>query len=165
MTTEPQADIVERLLRPWFTNGCEAYQHEAAAEITRLRARLEVEPGWPESADGIACRDETIRLQDARIASLRAEVDEARDDASIWRPSETAPTDGSYILVRLAVIDDERWAHLSGRAFVVRHEGTTRNGYDLGWALYPGFGGAPDHWIDAWRAIDPATLMKDADHG
>lgn len=42
MTTEPQADIVERLLRPWFTNGCEAYQHEAAAEITRLRAQVKI---------------------------------------------------------------------------------------------------------------------------
>lgn len=56
---------------------------QAAAEITRLRARLEVMPEWPESADGIACRDETIRLQDARIASLRAELAEARAGGSL----------------------------------------------------------------------------------
>lgn len=131
MTTEPQADIVERLLRPWFTNGCEAYQHEAAAEITRLRARLEVEPGWPESADGIACRDETIRLQDAQIASLRAELAEARlqgrreglEAWNRWYDAATADDDCEYL-----------------------------NG---------------EGWNDAakLRAIDPATLMKDADHG
>ena len=45
----------------------------AAAEITRLRARLEVrDDGGP---DGILCRDESIRMQDAEIARLRAEVD------------------------------------------------------------------------------------------
>lgn len=30
-------DIVKRLRDPWFTNGCEAYQLEAADEIERLR--------------------------------------------------------------------------------------------------------------------------------
>ena len=45
----------------------------AAAEITRLRARLEVrDDGGP---DGILCRDESIRMQDAEIARLRAEVE------------------------------------------------------------------------------------------
>ena len=43
------------------------------AEITRLRARLEVrDDGGP---DGILCRDESIRMQDAEIARLRAEVE------------------------------------------------------------------------------------------
>lgn len=89
MTTEPQADIVERLVdyTPCLQSDvaiCDRRGlHEAAAEITRLRARLEVEPGWSESADGIACRDETIRLQDARIASLRAELAEARAGGSL----------------------------------------------------------------------------------
>ena len=49
----------------------------AAAEITRLRARLEVrDDGGP---DGILCRDESIRMQDAEIARLRAEVEALRD--------------------------------------------------------------------------------------
>ena len=48
-----------------------------ANEITRLRARLEVAPGWSEDADGIACRDDTIKLQDARIATLRRKLREA----------------------------------------------------------------------------------------
>ena len=51
----------------------------AAAEITRLRARLEVrDDGGP---DGILCRDESIRMQDAEIARLRAEVEALRADA------------------------------------------------------------------------------------
>ena len=55
----------------------------AAAEITRLRARLEVrDDGGP---DGILCRDESIRMQDAEIARLRAEVEALRADAERWR--------------------------------------------------------------------------------
>lgn len=38
--------------------------------IDYLEHRLETEPGWSEDADGIACRDDTIRLQDKRIADL-----------------------------------------------------------------------------------------------
>jgi len=49
---------------------------ELMREIARLRRRLEMfdDQGrlLPESADGIACRDETIRLQDDRINRLRA---------------------------------------------------------------------------------------------
>jgi hypothetical protein len=43
---------------------------EAAAEIERLRERLEVSPDHP--YDGIYARDETIRLQEAEISRLRA---------------------------------------------------------------------------------------------
>ena len=49
----------------------------AAAEIARLKTRLEVVDGWSEDCDGIACRDDTIRLQDERIARLTAEVEQA----------------------------------------------------------------------------------------
>ena len=55
----------------------------AAAEITRLRARLEVrDDGGP---DGILCRDESIRMQDAEITRLRAEVEALRADAERYR--------------------------------------------------------------------------------
>lgn len=61
-------------------------QTEAADEIDRLRERLEcnhvfqlidgkmtrVESDLAEEYDGIACRDETIRLQDRTVADLRA---------------------------------------------------------------------------------------------
>jgi hypothetical protein len=43
---------------------------EAAKELDRLRERLEIDPAHP--YDGIYCRDETIRLQDAEIERLKA---------------------------------------------------------------------------------------------
>jgi len=43
---------------------------EAAKELDRLRERLEIYPTHP--YDGIYCRDETIRLQDAEIERLKA---------------------------------------------------------------------------------------------
>lgn len=150
MTTEPQADIVERLLRPWFTNGCEAYQHEAAAEITRLRARLEVELGWPESADGIACRDETIRLQDAQIASLRAELAEARIQG---RREGLEATQEVLGRVAYAIIEGSGGARAAdhAREFVTANwEDAVRSARNV---------------LTELRAIDPATLLKDADHG
>ncbi len=43
------------------------------AQIAKLQARLEVVPGWSEDADGIACRNDTIKLQDECIAKLQAD--------------------------------------------------------------------------------------------
>lgn len=45
----------------------------AEAQIAKLQARLEVVPGWSEDADGIACRNDTIKLQDECIAKLQAD--------------------------------------------------------------------------------------------
>ena len=42
------------------------------AEIARLRERLEIPEPPFEHCDGIDCRDETIRNQDAKIAALRS---------------------------------------------------------------------------------------------
>lgn len=73
-----------------------------------------------------------------------------------WRPISEAPRDGSYILAHVADRDaDDRWAHLAGRAFVVRHEGKTSSGYDLGWSVHPGFGGCSDDWFSGWQPLPP----------
>lgn len=70
------------------------------------------------------------------------------------REISTAPRDGTPILARMSQIDDEsRWAHLSGRWFVVRHDGQTVSDYDMGWSVYPGLGGAPDEWFDGWLPL------------
>jgi hypothetical protein len=50
------------------------------ARIAELEARLEVVPGLSQSADGIACRDDTIRLQDEQIASLRTQLAQQQED-------------------------------------------------------------------------------------
>lgn len=73
-----------------------------------------------------------------------------------WRPISEAPRDGTYILAHLADRDaDDRWAHLAGRTFVVRHEGKTSSGYDLGWSVHPGFGGCADDWFSGWQPLPP----------
>jgi len=56
-----------------YGRGYKDGKRDAAAEIARLRERLEIDPTHP--YDGIYCRDETIRLQDIRIARLKAEVE------------------------------------------------------------------------------------------
>ena len=148
MTTEPQADIVERLRdrkqvlrddgtcrRSWAATSLDL---AAAAEITRLRARLEVEPGWSESADGIACRDETIRLQDAHITRLRAELAEAR----IHGRREGLEAAASWLREK-----EGAWRWLTSN--------------------YPSIGAphVPRVLADQVLAIAPPTLMKDAGHG
>lgn len=69
-----------------------------------------------------------------------------------WQPIETAPKDGTWIVALVAGADD-RWEHLNGRAFVVRHEGKTASDYDLGWALHPGFGGVHESWFTHWMPL------------
>lgn len=72
-------DITERLRSLYVQHGTD-YVQEAADEIERLRAenatlkdRLEIEPDIPEW-DGIACRDETIRIQDELIDGLTSGI-------------------------------------------------------------------------------------------
>jgi hypothetical protein len=70
-----------------------------------------------------------------------------------WQDISTAPKDGSYILAIVAPNDSRHMSLQAGRAFVIRHEGE-RHGFDLGWAVYPGYGGAPDSFFSKWAAID-----------
>lgn len=77
---------------------------------------------------------------------------------SAWQPIESAPRDGRCILAKMSQIDDDRWSYLSGRYFVIRHEGkSARLGFDLGWSLFPGLGSALDKWIAWWMPL-PATM-------
>lgn len=72
-----------------------------------------------------------------------------------WQDIETAPRDGRFIVAMMGDAQD-RWKHLNGRAFVVRHEGTTDSGCNLGWSVYPGFGGVSDQWFSGWLPLPPA---------
>lgn len=72
--------------------------------------------------------------------------------ALTWQSIETAPKDGSYIIAIYRSLDGYA-AHLDGRAFVVRHEGKTASDYDLGWALFPGYGGVPDKCLSQWKPL------------
>jgi hypothetical protein len=70
-----------------------------------------------------------------------------------WQPIETAPKDGRYILAIVAENDSRFLTHHKGRCFVIRHEGTTTSGFDMGWAIYPGFGGADDRFFSHWQPL------------
>ena len=56
-----------------------------SVQIAKLQARLEVVPGWSEDADGIACRNDTIKLQDECIAKLQADGDKLAAAATALR--------------------------------------------------------------------------------
>lgn len=100
-------------------------------------------------------RDINEPMQDDYLATADA-ILALFSPADGWRPIETAPKDGTYILSQVGVIDSERFAHWSGRTFVIRHEGVRESGFDLGWSMFPGFGGAPDHWFAGWQPLPAA---------
>jgi len=73
-----------------------------------------------------------------------------------WQPIETVPKDGTYILAIVAPNDSYQLARHAGRCFVIRHEGLSEpSGYDMGWALYPGYGGVPDYVFSHWMPLPP----------
>ena len=63
------SDITERLRSLYVQHGTN-YVQEAAREIERLRARLEIDGDMP---DGIECRDATIDALDCMVDQLKAE--------------------------------------------------------------------------------------------
>lgn len=93
MTDTYTPDLVKRLrqrasglVSPVDWNGIDMAS-EAADEIMRLRERLEIGyafvdgvrvPCENDAYDGIACRDETIKLQDERIAKLKSDFSDVR---------------------------------------------------------------------------------------
>ena len=78
------------------------------------------------------------------------------------RPMSDAPKDRSYVLAQFHQPDPEFHSHAwHGRTFVIRHEGyTDQSGYDMGWSLFPGYGGCPDQMFAGWLPL-PAALHGD----
>ena len=79
------------------------------------------------------------------------------------RPMHSAPKDGRFILAVYSPPEDHnRW---KGRAFVVSHEGQTQCGYDMGWALFPGYGGVPDVSFAGWVPLPDALADNSSRDG
>ncbi|MFD1104190.1 hypothetical protein [Sphingobium olei] len=76
----------------------------------------------------------------------------------ILRPMSEAPKDRSYILAQFYQPDPEYNSHAwHGRTFAIRHEGYTEpSGYDMGWSLFPGYGGCSDRMFSGWMPIPEA---------
>jgi len=96
------------------------------------------------------------------------------DAARQWQPIETAPKNGTPVLLRFKdslrafdTSDEFRLERWQGLAFVGRHSGHTRNDYDMGWAFAApvGHGGFPDAWLVGWMAIPNGPTPEDAASG
>lgn len=79
-----------------------------------------------------------------------------QDAATTLRPMSEAPRDQSMILARYNPRDDHPDVRFKGRWFSIWHEGVTEGGYDMGWALYPGYGGVSDANFDGWLPLPDA---------
>ena len=88
--------------------------------------------------------------------------------ARAWRPIETAPDDGTSVLLLLKgkdaldeffVRDAESWA---GLQFVGRRPYPRRHDFDMGWnfAAPVGQGGIPDAWLAGWQPLPPPPEGK-----
>jgi hypothetical protein len=73
-----------------------------------------------------------------------------------WRGIEELPEDwkdGRWIEAVVAKNNDERLHLSAGRVFVIRHDGVTRSGFNMGWSVYPGYGGASDRTFSHFREL------------
>lgn len=98
--------------------------------------------------------------------SCTAEYHDWLNSANPWRDMDFAPKDGRYVIAAYRSLNGYA-LQLHGRAFVVRHEGQTQSGYDLGWALFPGHGGVPDKCFSGWMPLPstPPLSSDDKDYG
>lgn len=130
-----------------------------AAEYEAAKYPLTAKAIRSRGADNIheeaALRALTKALSREPVHSLHelAREDQARAEEG-WHPMSEAPRDGSYILAIVAPNRGRHLEHQAGRMFAIRHEGLSEpSGYDMGWAVYPGFGGATDHDFACWTRL------------
>ena len=73
------------------------------------------------------------------------------------RPMSEAPRDGTFILAQVVASSANRWP---SRWFVVRHAGAlSPNDYDMGWDLFPGYGGVNDAAFQGWLPLPVIEQM------
>ena len=129
------SDLVERLRDPKKEGACWCCQ-EAADEIERLEDRLEVYDSTgkvrlPEDCDGIACRDETIKMLDEQRKSQSAENADAqaKEAFALGKLEETLKIEGELRaeIKRLEALDkdwlraSEQWVAENSRLEALVH--------------------------------------------
>lgn len=98
-----------------------------------------------------------FRMSDIPDIAAALVIQEALAERDGLRPMSEAPRDRTPVLVKLRDdafrCDGGRFSHYAGRWFVAYHEGTTVSDYDLGWGLFPGFGGVVDANLEGWLPL------------
>ena len=85
----------------------------------------------------------------------KAAIDALLPALGEWQAMESAPRDRSYVLVKVrdGAFACTPFSHYAGRYFVAYHEGLTPSGFDMGWGLFPGFGGVSDRNLAGWMPL------------
>ena len=94
-------------------------------------------------------------------------LSELADAVEGLMPMSEAPRDRCYILAIFHQPDPKFHSHAwHGRTFVIRHEGyTERSGYDMGWSLFPGYGGCSDHMFAGWMPLPEPLRARASEEG
>jgi len=177
--THPTHDLLERLesLMAKATSGPWQHYDEVfrrqfgngrVTEIQRSDGKAIVNSGGFDGLPPVTAkkRNANARLMVAAVNALPAlttrirELEAENIRLKEWRPIETAPKDGSYILAVLGPTDNGHIGHLVGRVFSIRHQGQTPSGYDMGWSLFPGYGGVPDCWLAGWLPLPDTSAIS-----
>lgn len=127
--------------------------------LETARRRLVTAARFAGNDDDVA--EASVSFIDATLASLPA------SDAGGWRPIESAPKDGTRVLVLLRSDLPEHSKHFNGVTFVAHHPGRPVDGFDIGWCFSApvGMGGFPDEWFVGWRPLPtpPRSLPTGGD--
>lgn len=98
--------------------------------------------------------EEEIRVLTEERDRLREQRDALVAAVPLWHPIATAPKNRTDVLVILKpALPDHVSERHAGRCFVALHPGVATDGFDMGWSLYPGYGGVPDEWIAGWMPL------------